>query len=550
MSIISRQETRGKRQVAVLSAFLAVVAAFLTACGDFHGPWEYTPEERDVYTGIYTYGYVLAGGSAEVCFSKVYELEESSAENFAFYDSAKVTVKGLFVNWSTEVDTTLELFSKSSRPNCFSSGKYFGVSGESYTLKAYFEWDSSGSAAKSTYKAVATIPNPVKVKGLNIPKQDGSYEWESNPSYKNPAYLPSPFRINFLEYPMDMEFIKCAMDYDKTVRGVLSIMNYDLENGESVNTTINHMLSGVTEEDSAGYRGIFMHKSLERTENLGFSINRWVAGFNELDTLFLMNMMLPLGNISVDFYATDDAYIDYIRKVKESVSDSRILPESNIENGMGVFSGMAKTSLYLEVLGDGVDMAHVAFSNCDNKGENDDESWETRACRLYQDVACSGMPDWDYNDYGLLEANARAYEYYRDSVHNRNVKTCYPSNVKAAMMLDTTKWSLFLPDSISAEEKSAAYGDGLKRYCVASNFRSNSIADCSDMEKQCLETPEKNDCKEYLWNWCADRNWNLDYGQCLSGLVSRYYLEEQKSSILEKVVKKICDRYQLPICKD
>ena len=45
---------------------------FLVACSDFHGPWEYTPEEREIYTGIYTYGYVVENRNAEICFSKVY----------------------------------------------------------------------------------------------------------------------------------------------------------------------------------------------------------------------------------------------------------------------------------------------------------------------------------------------------------------------------------------------------------------------------------------------------------------------------------------------
>ncbi len=102
--------------------------------------------------------------------------------------------------------------------------------------------------------------------------------------------------------------------------------------------------------------------------------------------------------------------------------------------------------------------------------------------------------------YGLIEANAYAYEYYANVDENieriRSSKTCYASGVKAAMMLDTTKWSLFLPDTISDEDKSNAYGDGLKRYCVASGFESNHIADCSELKKECLEDAEKNGCKE------------------------------------------------------
>ena len=111
-------------------------------------------------------------------------------------------------------------------------------------------------------------------------------------------------------------------------------------------------------------------------------------------------------------------------------------------------------------------------------------------------------------------------------------------------MLDTTKWSEFLPDTINAEDKANAYVDGLKRYCVASNFKSNKIADCSALEKECLEDPEKTNCKNYLWLWCADRGWDLDkYEQCRSAFVSRYYLQNLKSNVLHREVEKVCDAF-------
>ena len=527
----------------VLLCVWLLLLSFFTAC-DFNGPWDYYPEERDVYTGIYTYGYIISGETPHVCFSKVYELDETAAENFAFYDSASVTVKGRFADHDSkaETDTTVVLHPYNGKPNCFGGETFEGIEGESYTLEAFFKWDSAGHTAKSKYTAQAIIPKPVKVKGLSVPKQNGDYQWvaynESEPT----------FEIEFLEYPMDMEFVKCALDYDKSVRGVLAVLNYDRNGSESQKTTINSMLEGMTEEDSTGYRGIALHDPLESSMSLGYTTNQKVADYNALDTAYLMNLNLPLGEASVDLYSTDAAYIDYISKVKASVSDSRIVPESNIENGMGVFSGMSKTTVYLNVKGDGVSMEHIAFRNCDETEGDFSDSWDSKGCRLYQDVYCSGMEDFgEWDD--LWEANAHAYEYYRDTVVNRNVKTCYASNVKAAMMLDTTQWSLFLPDTINEALKSLVYADGLKRYCVASNFKSNKIADCAELEDLCLENTERNGCKEYLWAWCSDRNWDMSYEQCESAFVSRYYLEEVKSSIMEREVKRICDEKHYPVCK-
>ena len=64
------------------------------------------------------------------------------------------------------------------------------------------------------------------------------------------------------------------------------------------------------------------------------------------------------------------------------------------------------------------------------------------------------------------------------------------------------------------------------------------------MYEQCIESPEKNNCKEYLWMWCADRDWDTrEYPQCNSALVSRYYIEKPKSNILKREVETICSYY-------
>ena len=533
--------------------FLAAVL-FLAGC-DFHGPWEYYPEEREVYTGIYTYGYILGDGDTRLCFSKVYELDETSAELFAFYDSAYVTVSGKFSDGNgNEIDTVVEIGAEMpENPNCFSrpraKGEYRGIVGETYTMEAFFKWDSAGQTVKSTYSAQATIPPPVKVKGLNVPQQDGSFEWVD--------YVEGDtVHVKFLEFPLDMETVKCALDYENSIKGVISILQYGMTNTESQNTTINKMLSGMIEADSMGYRGVSMHDPLESQANLGYTTRQSIAGIQALDTLFLPNLMMPLGPVSVVFYTTDENYIDYEHKVKGSVSDSRVVPESNIENGMGVFSGMSKSTFPFYVEGDdGVSMEYIAFRNCDETSGDNSDSWDSRGCRLYQDVFCSGMApaEIESQGYNLVDANYAAYRYYKYGKYQSEM-TCYPSLVKAAMMNGEDKWSVYLPDTISDEAKSDAYADGLKRYCIASGFKSNSIADCTELREQCLESPEKNNCKEYLWNWCADRNWPnrvaIDDSTCSNALISRYYLEEQSSPILKREVEALCEHYKFPICKN
>lgn len=572
----SRSETEGihyflRRLSMGFTAFLLCFFALFFAACDFHGPWEYYPEEREVYTGIYTYGYIVAGERPEVCFSKVYELDETSAENFAFYNNAKVTLQGRFGGeFGKGEEKTIQLTASSSDPQCFYPSTYLmvskcipgiglscepdytGIEGETYTLKATFEWDSAGHNVESTYKAKATIPNPVKVKGFNIPKQDGSFEWVE---YNDGDVV----EMDFLEYPMDMEFVRAALDYDHSVRGVLSIMNYGSKNGEATNTTINKMFEGFTSEDEDGYRGIAMHDALETQQSLGYAANYIVGGIKNLDTLHLTNMMFPVGEFSVDLYSTDESYIDYVDKVKQSVSDSRVVPESNIENGMGVFTGMARTTVSMKVNSEKwVSMERIANRHCKNEDGDNSKGWDSKGCRLYLDVYCAGRgPSSD-----LESANDDAYEYYGGSnlYDRRDNETCYPSFVKAAMMQanedgwEVEKWSEYLPDTISAEKKSKAYADGLKRYCVASNFKNNDIANCTNLKAMCMDSLSKNECNSYLWLWCSDRNWNYEkYPQCGPAMVNRYVVDDLKSSIWEKEVKKWCEspcNEEYAVCKD
>ena len=118
-----------KNKLAICCSLL-LAALFLAACSDFHGPWDYYPEKRDVYTGIFTYGTIVADENPEICFSKIYELDETSSKDFAFYDSAYVTVKGYFKRTTNDkdVDTTIVLWAYRDKPNCFSSD-YMGVVG-------------------------------------------------------------------------------------------------------------------------------------------------------------------------------------------------------------------------------------------------------------------------------------------------------------------------------------------------------------------------------------------------------------------------------------
>lgn len=492
---------------------LSVIGLFcillsVVAC-DFHGPWSYYPEEREIYRGIYTYGYIVADERPRICFTKMYAIEETAADFLAFYDSAKVTVSGKF----NVGEMSIELL-PTSDPNCFeSSEEALGVRGESYLMEAVFRWDSAGKSVHSEFSASAHIPQNFRIKNLLMPLKNGKYDDLKNEH----DYL----NVDFLEYPLDITLLKFVPEYDPKCGGILMTINYDNVNGgESMNTTLGNMMSAFTDkDDSTGYGGISIKSPLENYDNMGYESNIRLAGYDNLDTIFAPNMSLPGGKSVVRMYATDFAYNDYKNKLRESFEDTRVIPESNVVGGSGVFSGMVVDSIKLNVhVENMVSYKFMKGYDCSNgDGASDGKAWDTKACRLYMDEFCS------------------------DSLYRKS-KACYPSNVKMAMALDSSKWSVFLPSDVSAADKDAAYGDGLKRYCVSSNFKSNKIADCSSMYEECQVSSATTNCKEYEWQWCDDRDWDFKtFPQCGTALVSRLKLQNIKSNLIEKFVKKWCE---------
>ncbi|MBP5248306.1 MAG: hypothetical protein J6Z31_10700 [Fibrobacter sp.] len=523
MSIISKPCRVGRlpchceRSEAISFRVLAIfLCAFLfSSCSDFDGPWTFYPEDSVAYRGIYTHGYIVAGQKPHVCFSKLYALEESASENFAFYDSASVTVSGKFANG----DSVTTLSSTPSKPNCFvAEENALGVAGERYTLNAVFKWDSSGSTVLTRYSGEANIPT--KISAVTVTPPGKNVSSDQKPVKNTHEYL----KFEFQEFPYDLYTYSIAMDYDSSVKGMLLTLSYNANSdssGESMNTTVYNMLKGFLDKDSAGYYGWTTHEAGETTQQMGFESRLKIGDFNNLDTMFITGVQLPIGKSTVKIYAVDKAYADYQNYLLESFEDSRVSPRTNIENGNGVFAGMLLDSVRFDIHSeDYISYSYAKVYGCDNHEDEDGNAdpWNTKFCRLFQEEYCS------------------------DSLTVvRQIPTCYPVAVKFAMMLDTSSWAVYLPDTIPAESKSEAYADGLKRYCVSSNFKSNSIADCSQIYADCQVSLHENSCKDYIWKWCSDRDWDLTtYPQCGTALVSEYYLENLNSNVIQNVVKLWC----------
>lgn len=515
-----------------------LLSTILTAC-DFQGPWSYYPEETEVYQGIYTHGYIVAGESPYVCFSKVYELTESSAENFAFYDSAEVTVAGNFVGGADSV--LLLPMNSEGKPNCFVGlSTYMGVAGESYTLNAVFKWDSAGHKVTTEMKAVARIPTKIHAKGVVPPSEKNDADFVDN----NYEYLS----FEFLGYPNDVLTYKIPMEYDESVRGIQMTLEYDTANGgESMNTTMMNMLSDFTEPDSMGYAYFSTKRPEEKMASMGFTTRMMFAGRNTLDTMEYPGMTMPIGKSIIRFYATDQAYSDYKNTVLEAIEDPRVVPKSNVENGMGVFAGMLKDSLLMEVTTDEfVPFEYMGRENCFREGGmGEHERFETKWCRLNKKNVCTQK---DFQGRVMVR---KTYPECFAAVESIMIENEYgdvgewKSYIDKVAQYGDEWWEGFISDrDYALKHKDEINAEALLNYCMEYNFKNNSVASCDALREQCQESLEKTACKDSLWQWCSDHDWNIEeYKQCGTALVSRYYLEKLESPILKRVVDLWCEEH-------
>ena len=554
--------SRVRRSRLFLSTVYFLLSTILVAC-DFQGPWSYYPEETEVYQGIYTFGYIVADESPYVCFSKVYELTESSAENFAFYDSAYVTVSGSFggavaseigEGKSNSGDSVIVMAAMDGKPNCFvydrrclvmvdgvscARDAKVGIPGESYTLNARFAWDSAGHKVTTEMKAVAKIPTKIHAKGVIPPSARNDAEFVEN-DYRRLSF-------EFLGFPYDVLTYKIPMEYDESVRGVQMTLEYDTaDGGESMNTTMMNMLSAFTEPDSMGYAYFSTKRPEEKTASMGFETRMMFAGMNTLDTMEYPGMTMPIGKSVIRFYATDQAYSDYQNTVLDAIEDPRVVPKSNVENGMGVFAGMLKDSLLLEVTTDEfVPFGYMARENCFREGGmGDHKPFETKWCRLNKkDVCVATAGGW--SNLRLTSVHPSCVAAYVGLLiwYEPEVEQ-WQNEIDRLAKRDDEWWGDASRREKVVKQKDEINAEALLSYCMEYNFENNSVASCDALREQCQGSLEKTACKDSLWQWCSDRDWNIGkYRQCGTALVSRYYLEEMESPILKRIVDLWCEEH-------
>lgn len=314
-----------------------------------------------------------------------------------------------------------------------------------------------------------------------------------------------------LNPPIDLNAHAVIPDYSEDVGGVLSTIRYedDVSKGGS---SFDNFFGGNPDSSDKWEEG--------NAHRLSYDPNIIIPGTGKsiIDTLFVSNAFLYVGESRFYFYATDSNYWNYINNVVQGATDSRIRPTSNIQGAQGVFVGMVVDSLIVQT-----------------RALPGSTVWPYERTSV---LSCRER-DWT-NPYTSLdgkgECRMRLESFCKDSLSVS--PDCRPFAVAAALDSGLAWDARMLPlDSATSADTVRARGERL--FCRNQDYPDNALCDLP--REECLESPVANRCKKELWNWCLDRGWPMETIQaCGSGLVSWMRLEKKSSVALVNARNRWC----------
>jgi len=302
---------------------LAISVAF--SC---QGPWSYYPEDPENYKGIWITAYIVSGRPIQnVCLEKVHALDEVYMRGFAFYDSARIEIKGSFNGKDTSIFLKPDTAYYAHNPNCFLSDKnIIPEAGANYSMHASVTWDSAGKTTTSEFSAKTYIPKKFKIKK--------AYDLLGEQFRKNEI-------IQYLLPEDDKKFnyLYFIPEYsNEDIGGALVSMIY--ENPKKLYWGENFMDEIAVQFNPIGDTAL--HAQFGDRQLLYTATNMQIANMNkDIDSIPVPGFMLPAyGNIMLLFYATTREYMDYQNTFLQNYGDSRVKPIYNIKGGAGIFAGM------------------------------------------------------------------------------------------------------------------------------------------------------------------------------------------------------------------
>lgn len=501
MNTTSKPLTR--RAASRLAAGLAVVVA-----GCLPGPWDYTPANAPIFRGITVSAYAIADRPVtDVCFERQVALTEAVTDARAFYDSASVTITGVFSDGAQT--KTLLLTPKDIPPNCFTgpaAAKF--VRGNSYTLYARIVWDSAGTRVATELGSTARVPVEFALKDTaHAPAYALTGDARQRP-FELAGLLPIPYENgdSLFYLPAGKAYGNLAeMSHfyssrrSPDVKGVLITRRFDTTESrpESSFDSIGGFKPSLSDFYQAGNMNRLIFYS-DFTNSSGRSI---------FDSMGVVNVWFWSGRNRLFFYGAEEIYVDYLEALEEAQENPKIKLPTNVTGGRGFFAGMVADSFDIYLKLDGQTQAfpyrQTRAADCNEKG------W-------YENRDCIGY----YR------------EYCRDTLWS--VPTC--KREAAYTSIDPVE-RLMLPDSVRndsltawAKADSTLMKEAVARYCIDNNYPAG-VPECAAVKTQCETGSPGNVCQKILWTRCEVGYWKLP--ACAEGIKSY-------CSANRKVAKTLC----------
>ncbi len=540
---------------------LCLISLSLTAC--LQGPWSYRPEEKEIDRGITVEAYIVAGRPLnQVCFERLYSLDETYTSAFAFFDSAMVTIRGNFGS-GTE---TIELSPKPGDPMCFlGPDAKVGQASEAYTLEGVFWWDSAGSAVRSEVRGSTTIPTFAQMdtlawvnsmalsQNLGAGNQEGilglfnslpdtvamffteKYLPELLPIAEDSAALEDWYKTKGPQIMKELDSL--LTEYEELVQytegdtvayldGALNTKShyYKMRASDDVGGIL------ITQRlDSNGFmpRNRF-DEIAEQFMELGpknyyypSRIRRLIyysrfrnEKFDIVDSIPVVNTWFHSGRNIIYFYATDENYERYVNTTILEESNSKVKKADFIEGGNGFFSGMLVDSfvVYIRIPSNvksyHITEAHAAWCA--------DQDWDLANCRDYRFEYCR-----------LTHYNDRQYQFDHPDlfVEFKSYISCFEMLAYDGMNNGQTVSEAFdsiyplgqvafkylsdegVNDSaivISTEEVEEAQKWAEEYTCIEKGFESEF---CNQYIDDCQTGGVDNRCYDMAKSYCLDNEW-------------------------------------------
>ena len=556
-----------------ISKAFVLAAVLLTGC--VQGPWSFWPNNPARYAGVWVYAQVVAGQAVtQVCFEPTIPLTSTVTNDFAFYDSAHVQISGPF----SGKDTTFVLQPISTSPNCFDGPADLRAQAASaYQFDAVIRWDSVGHTVTSHFTASTNTPTQFGITKALAPAVanleplfrdstlqdtirallgDSLYALHANPAawdtflgqnqymiYSGTMTMKVPYQsgdtVDYLKPVKHLDFLghTFVTHYSNDVRGILMTEQFNLLQDSMSTSTFSSLINSNSAPDSSREwrSGTQRRLSFTSSTTLG-------SGTNRMDSLGYVSLNFLLGPQRFYFYGVEQDYSNYEQTAVASADDPRVVPVSNIKGGQGYFAGMLVDSFDVFVRSLPGMLAYPIARDqilyCRATGWDSDTM-----CRSLQWIFCadslSAAPDCRTPAIVTALDSGLAWDAKMLPMSATPVTGPPAGATVKTGGRGSSGWSCPYGQNLCLTE-TQVQTNGERMDCIRNNFAA-SKSYCASYKQDCQVSADTSVCKRELWDFCSDRQWNIDsLPQCGPALVSWMRINKVLSIPFQRVRDSWC----------